>query len=156
MYNPLRLLVTEQRRRTLKEAVIHQVLPSILLTLVLGALCWLYLLVKPGWVTYSLSSLALVIIWLTALARLNDISACSPRWHFRRLGLVLCGASAVALLAVPLFTELDFPSWAEVYLRWGVALTWITAPNMPPWHRYVFKGVYDRRKDARDSQEPQL
>lgn len=146
------LLGPPERRRTLRTALRTQVLPTLLLTSVLAALYVLSRLIEPGLATYAMSAVPLVIIWLTAVARVNDITEPGRQWHVRRLGLVLCGAACVALLMAPLFPSSDFPSWSEVYIRWGFALTWLTTPNMPPWTRYVFGGMPERRSEPREKQ----
>lgn len=117
-------------------------------------------LVKPGWLTYLLSAGAMVVIAVTALARLDDISPdqCSSRWQVRRAGLIMVGAASigigiepVTILAFKGMPMEDFPSWKEVMIRAGFALTWITTPHMPPWWRYIsgeFKTVDDARKAA--------
>lgn len=145
-------LVTDDRRKSLKEALLHQALPTVVLMCVLALLYLLTVLVQPGWVTYALSSMALMVIWLTAVARVNDIHQSGKRWHVRRLGLVLCGTGAIALIAMPLFPSAGFPTWGEVYMHWGFAATWLTTPNMPPWHRYIASGMVERRAVPRDEQ----
>ncbi len=137
----------------LRAQAFHQALPTAMLMAVMMGLYLLTILVSPGWVTYWLSSAALMVIWLTSVARVNDITARGKRWHVRRLGLVLCGVTAVALVAEPLFPPIDFPSWTEVWLRWGFALTWFTTPNMPPWWKFI--SGEEPRKQPR-TEEPQL
>jgi hypothetical protein len=110
----------------------------------------------PGWLTFALSAVALMLIGITALARLNDLSSdlTSKRWQVRRVGLIMVGASAVGLLFEPLIVYfnghpmLDFPTWREVMLRWGMTLVWITTPHMPPWWRYV-SGQYRTLREER-------
>lgn len=145
--------VPEELRARLRHQALHQALPTAVLMLVLLSLYGLTVLVPVGWLTYGLSTAALLVIWLTAVARVNDITASGRRWHLRRLGLVLCGTVAVVLIAAPLFPPVDFPTWNEVLLRWGFAITWFTTPNMPPWWQYI--SGEERRVDPR-SREPQL
>jgi hypothetical protein len=112
--------------------------------------------IAPGWLTFCLSSAALLLIAITALARLNDLSAdlVSKRWQVRRVGLIMVGAAAVGLIFEPAFLIFngqqmaDFPTWREVMLRWGMSLVWITTPHMPPWWRYV-SGQYKTLREAR-------
>lgn len=146
-------LVSEQTRTRLVDQALHQALPTAILMLVLLLVYGLTVLVPSGWLTYGLSTVALLVIWLTSVARVNDITARGRRWHVRRLGLVLCGTVAVVLIAAPLFPPVDFPSWNDVLLRWGFALTWFTTPNMPPWWKYI--SGEERRTDRRN-EEPQL
>lgn len=121
-----------------KTSAPRQALPAFFLMAAMTALYFLGQFVKPGLVTYAISAVALAVILITALARVNDITIelTGGRWHVRRFGLVLAGAGASALLASPLMTG-DYPSWREVMLEAGVALTWFTTPGMPPWWRFI-------------------
>jgi len=86
------------------------------------------------------------IVFLTSLARLNDITAMGKRWQIRRLGLILTGASSVVLVVAPIIDETyAWPTWRFVALSWGFALTWLTTPGMPPWHKYI-SGEYKQKK----------
>lgn len=91
----------------------------------------------PGWFTYFVGFAPALICALTSLARLNDIGVeChSKRWHIRRFGLILAGAGSVMYLASPIIGE--FPTWRSVVFVWGVGLSWLTTPNMPPWYAYI-------------------
>lgn len=93
----------------------------------------------PGWFTYLLSSVSLVIIMVTALVRANLIGSerTEKRWHLRRFGLVLVGLASVWLILAPFGAVMDFPTWKETMLRWGFAISWLTTPGMPPWWRLV-------------------
>lgn len=90
---------------------------------------------------YILCVIALLIIGITAVARLNDIKRdqLTLQWHARRLGLVLIGVACVVLVVRPLYGFAAPSAW-EALLYWGQALTWITTPNMPPWHKYIVGG----------------
>lgn len=116
----------------------NQIMPAMFLLAVLTALYFLNVFVPPGWASYAVSAFALIVISVTALARVSDITTrlTGTRWHARRFGLVLAGAGAVALAGGPLVT-LDFPTWNEVAFEMGVALTWFTTPGMPPWWRFI-------------------
>lgn len=113
--------------------------PMLLAALVLLLIYLLVVSVEPGWVTYILSMPALIVVAATALIRANDIPTefDGRMWHVRRFGLILVGLGSCWLLAMPLGDHTDFPTWKEVLLRWGFALTWLTTPNMPPWWYYV-------------------
>lgn len=102
------------------------------------ALYALSVLIEPGWVTYLLSLPAMLIVALTALARVNDITLekTGRNWQLRRLGFCMAGTAAVMLAGGPL-TSSEPMSWRSVFTYWGVALVWLTTPNMPPWWRYV-------------------
>lgn len=112
--------------------------------------------IEPGWVTFWISGVALMVTAITSLSRLNDLlpEQVSKRWQARRVGLIMCGAAAIGLLVEPLLVwaqgipMVDFPSWREVMMRWGFALVWITTPHMPPWWRYV-SGQYKTEREAR-------
>lgn len=117
--------------------------------------------VQAGWTTYFLGGVPMLIIAITALARVNDITPeqTSARWNIRRIGLILAGAGAISILCEPLmafytptsvpdWALLDFPSWREVMLRWGVALTWMTTPHMPPYWNYI-TGRYKTLREAK-------
>lgn len=90
------------------------------------------------WRTWALSVPALIIIMLTAIARAQDIRGVNRRCFVRRMGFILAGAGALSLALAPLLGYTNsFPSWRAVVLYWGFALTWLTTPGMPPWHRYI-------------------
>lgn len=90
--------------------------------------------------SYFVGMPALLVVAITSLARLNDIGKDKKgaQWHVRRIGLILSGASAVTLLLSPFSDTPKYPSWTGAMLFWGIALTWLTTPNMPPWDKYVF------------------
>ena len=123
---------------SVKNPTTSQVLPAIFLLVALIALYFLSAFVSPGWLTAALSYFSLFIIVITALARVNDISTHMKgrRWHTRRFGLVLAGMGAAAMVIMSL-AEHTFPSWHQVMFQFGMALTWFTTPNMPPWWRYI-------------------
>lgn len=80
------------------------------------------------------------LILITALARLNDIkkSQNSKRWWVRRMGLLMVFVSMSIFIAAHFFTFA--PYWRQVTALlglWGVLLTWMTTPGMPPWHKYI-------------------
>ena len=111
----------------------------------------LTLVVPTGWLTYFVLVPAAAIVLVTCVARLNDIKPDQKekRWHVRGVGFILAGTGAVTFLTVP-FTEPSlFPSWKSVILMWGLALTWLTTPNMPPWWKYI-TGEF-RQKDIEDA-----
>lgn len=97
--------------------------------------------IPSGWLTYALNALAVAILGVTALARVNDIphTEVSPRWQFRRAGLIAVGTASFTTIVYPWLTDSQiwFPPWRSVLLHWGVAITWMTTPMMPPWHHYI-------------------
>lgn len=108
---------------------------------------WAASSVERGWMTWALSVPPLTIIAITAMARLKDITAIGKRWFVRRQGMILVGAGAISLIAAPMMGYTNaFPSWRALLLFWGVALTWLTTPNMPPWWKYI-NGDYKMSKE---------
>lgn len=90
--------------------------------------------------------IASFIILITAVARLNDLRRhqSSTKWWVRRIGLLFVAVAACAEIAS--YFTLPSPYWSTVtklLFLWGVALTWMTTPGMPPWSKYVFKGEVD-------------
>jgi len=122
-----------------KSLAIYSVIVLILYALTLS--------ISAGWVTYLISTPALLVIGLTSLARANDIGedATEARWDVRRFGLALTGSIALMYLVGPLFNQ--YPSWRSAILIWGVALTWLTTPGMPPWWQWV-TGEWDKEADV--------
>lgn len=100
-------------------------------------------LIAAGWVTYALCAGSAFLCGLTALARINSIkhSDVSPRWHVRRLGLILAMSMCVSYIIGPLLAHMlgksAWPSWREATFFLSVWLIWLTTPNMPPWHRFI-------------------
>ncbi len=92
-----------------------------------------------GWMTYLFSVPPCVVLIITALARVNDMSADmdSAAWNVRRSGLVLTALYAVGQITVPVLAA-DWPTWRTVIGLWGFALVWMTSPHQPPWARYVW------------------
>lgn len=84
--------------------------------------------------------IAAALIFITALARLNDIkrSQNSLRWWARRVGwlMVIVGSG---MLMAQFFTAAS-AHWFQIMrfcFLWGVVIVWMTTPNMPPWHRFI-------------------
>lgn len=94
--------------------------------------------ISPGWLSWGLSLPAWVIVAITTLARVKDITATSKRWMVRRGALTLAGAGATALIAAPLLGYSNaFPMWYSVITWWGIAGILITSPQQPPWWKYI-------------------
>lgn len=95
--------------------------------------------IKPGLVTTVLSTIALLGIAATALARVNDIGQGknSKRWHTRRVGLTMSAVGALALCVAPILALDGPPLWRDVVFKWGIFLTWLTTPHMPPWWKWI-------------------
>lgn len=95
----------------------------------------LTLFVPEGWATYLIAIPAYIVIGLTALARGNAIKEIGSQWDVRRMGFALAGATALMYGIGPLFDQ--YPSWRSVLIAWGVALVWLTTPNMIPWWEWM-------------------
>lgn len=95
--------------------------------------------VRPSFASWVVAMPALFIILVTVLARLDDIGLelKSRAWQVRRLGLVLVGLGAVQIALAPFSDQPSYPSWIGVLVAWGIALTWLTTPNMPPWWKHI-------------------
>lgn len=107
---------------------------------VLAAVAWVFSSTfPPGLISYLVSLPACAVIILTALARINDIGPHRVGWvwQVRRMGLALCGAAAAGFVAGPVTEHALYPTWMGCAMLWGLALAWITSPNMPPWWTYV-------------------
>lgn len=93
----------------------------------------------PGWLTYFVMFPANMVIIVTAYARLNDMGPelMGWRWQVRRIGFVMVGVGIVAMLGAPFLEQSLFPTWRAVLLSWGLALSWLTTPNMVPWDWYI-------------------
>lgn len=90
---------------------------------------------------YLLSFPALLVISLTAVARLNDIPKSYMDWHWivRRIGFTGSAVYAVIRIALP-FTETGrtwTTTWFDLLAHCSWAAVWLTTPNMPPWHLYI-------------------
>ena len=119
----------------------HAVAASILAA-VLTVAHLLKAFVPLGVGAYLISVIPLAVLAVTAVARVNDISPekLETRWHVRRAGLSIVAAAAVALILSPgTYTA----SWKDVALYVGMAMTWVTTPQMPPWWKYITKGEDD-------------
>ena len=87
-----------------------------------------------------LCAIPALFILVTALARLNDIrrDQSSKRWWVRRMGLLMVFVAMVLRIGGYFFTFA--PYWQQVTVllfMWGVLLTWMTTPGMPPWWKYI-------------------
>lgn len=101
---------------------------------------------------YLLALPAVLVIMLTAIARLNDLTKKERgiRWNVRRSGFFFAAIFAIVFVAAP-FTESgrDLPvNWVTVLGLYGWAKVWVTTPGMPPWDAYI-TGLH--RKPKTDS-----
>ena len=115
-----------------------------------GTVFYLQSRVPPGMISYIASLPALGIILTTVLARLDDINLeqTSRSWQLRRLGFILVGSGTLQLALAPFGEHPKFPSWIGVMMAWGVALTWFTTPNMPPWWKFITGEYRTGRKNG--------
>ena len=119
-----------------------------------AALMLLYgasIILPSGAITHLLASLPAAIIGITSLARVNDLSEDhhSKRWQLRRLGLILAGVASVIYILGGLTVASRPIEWREILLLYGVAFTWITTPDQPPWWQYVTgeKRIFKRKSN---------
>lgn len=91
--------------------------------------------IPPGWLSWLLALPALVIIFLTALARLDSmtIDDMSMRAQFKRLSMATAGSAAIAYAIAPFATPSMFPTWLMTGFAWSVAGAWMTTPAQPKW-----------------------
>lgn len=138
MMNRLKNLFTSAKQKALLNAM-----PVAASAAVFVLLYTLGVKAPEGWVSYAIAAPALIVLIITALFRINDIreDKVSWLWQLRRVGLALVGTAAVSLLVAPLVHVQPFPTWRGILLYWGLAFTWITTPNHPPWWNYVNKIV---------------
>ena len=129
---------TDSRKHNLASALYG--FAALCVAVIVAALSWS---LEPGWGSYLTSLPAAGIMGLTALVRANDITMEKSEWHWqlRKLGFAMAGIGAALYVLSPLL-QAGFPSWRSVIVVWGVALTWLTTPNQPPWAQYIFKGEH--------------
>lgn len=93
---------------------------------------------------YLLSLPAMIVIFLTAVARLDDIGRDKKgaMWNVRRLGFFLSAVFAILMMAMP-FTESGTSAlvWVVAIGVNGQAMVWLTTPatqaGVPPWHMLI-------------------
>ena len=102
-----------------------------------------------GSLTHLPVALPAAVIGTTALARVNDMSQehVSKRWQLRRVGLILAGVSSMIYILKGLSAASPPLEWRELLMLYGVAFTWITTPDQPPWWQYVTgeKSIFKRK-----------
>lgn len=93
---------------------------------------------------YLLSLPAMIVIFLTSVARLDDIGRdkTGAMWNTRRLGFFLSALFSILMLAMP-FTESGPEAlvWVIAIGVNGQAMVWLTTPatqaGVPPWHMLI-------------------
>lgn len=137
------------KRTSLKRLAPHKwaMLASFLLVSLFYAL---NTFVAPGWASWLASIPALIIVFVTAIARLDTISQdkVNLNWQMKRTGFVLIASLAVVYGYIPFSNQPLFPTWLLTGLMWGFALTWLATPNQPPWWKFV-TGEYRLRKPTK-------
>lgn len=126
---------------------------AICATGVLGLVYWLSTVVPSGPLTWALVVPADLIIALTTLARVNDMTQQQTGWRsqLHRISYLLAGVAAVGYLFLELEGHPQYPPWKSVMLQWGIALNWLSAPGLPPWHRYMSGDFL--RKEIKDGSQ---
>lgn len=99
------------------------------------------------WWTWATGLPAAAIVAITALVRGNEIPVEVDSWrsHIRRAGLFFAGIGAISFMISPL--KGFWPGWCAWFMIWGVAATWVTTPNMPPWWDYISGKKHLRKVD---------
>lgn len=93
------------------------------------------------WLCFVSSTVSLVVISLTMLARANDQRFRRGwRWQLRLVGFMLAGAAPVGIVGAEWRTE-AWPSIYEAIFRLGLACVFFTTPGQPPWHKFITKGT---------------
>lgn len=107
-------------------------------------------LVPPGWLSWAVTLPALLIILITAIARLDTIGQekVSYNWQMKRMGFVLIASLALVYGLIPFGSSGMFPTWLFSGMMWGLALTWLSTPNQPPWWRFI-TGDYRLKKQKK-------
>lgn len=105
--------------------------------------------VEPGWVSWLLALPAFVVVFLTAIARLDSmtIDDMSLRAQFKRLSMATAGSAAIAYAIAPFATPSLYPTWLMTGFAWSVAGAWITTPHQPPWWRLITGEPKPEEKD---------
>lgn len=99
------------------------------------------------WWMWATGLPAAAIVAITALVRGNEIPVEVDSWrsHIRRAGLFFANIGAISFMISPL--KGFWPGWCAWFMIWGVAATWVTTPNMPPWWDYISGKKHLRKVD---------
>lgn len=93
--------------------------------------------IAPSVWTWAGSLPALAIVFITATARIRDISGNSWISYLRRVSMAVCVLGAAMGILIPLIPGEPMPTWRNVVVAWGWAGTWFTTPNVGPWWAYI-------------------
>lgn len=85
------------------------------------------------------SSIALLLVAMTMLARANDLGARPGMvWHVRRIGFILAGFTPFAMIWVDWTSQGVHLTIYEVLFRVGICGVFVTTPYLPPWWKWLF------------------
>lgn len=118
--------------------IAEQGVALLLATACLLTILWGVMSLEPSWLSWAITLPAHAVIILTVLARVKDLKDMKLVSQARRMGLIMTATASVAFMSSPFFLTLgNFPTWKGVLMVWGVAITWFTTPNQPPWWKYI-------------------
>lgn len=122
---------------SVRHSVRHKLLPTVLMFVAFFAMYFASVMIPAGPVTFAISCVALTLLWFIGLARVNDIGddKVAPVWQARRFGLWVTTFGCVAVLL-----QNTVPTWPEVWLQIGLALSFATTPGHPPLWKILGKG----------------
>lgn len=91
---------------------------------------------KGGW-HFMVSSLSLLFIAVTMLARGNDLRIRKGwHWYARLAGFMLSGVAPFGIIGYEWYAQ-AFPSFYEVMFRFGLSLVFFTTPYLPPYWKWI-------------------
>lgn len=116
----------------------------------LAAAYFLLVCQNSGMAVWLLGLPAAAIVATTALVRGNEIPVELHSWrsHLRRAGFLFASIGAVGFVVSPFGPTGSWPSARGLFMLWGMASTWLTTPNMPPWWDYITGKKKLLRKDV--------
>lgn len=86
---------------------------------------------------FIVSSLSLLVVCVTMLARANDLRwKPGLHWNTRLIGFVLAGFAPVGVVMHEATTGL-YPNVYETLFRVGLMLVFVTTPYLPPWWKWI-------------------
>lgn len=86
---------------------------------------------------YIISTLAMLVVALTMLARANDLRwQKGVIWQVRLVGFAAAGFTAMCIPVVELYYR-EFPNFLETVFRVGLMCVFVTTPYLPPWWRWI-------------------
>lgn len=89
---------------------------------------------------YILSSIALLFVMVTMVARANDLRRRrNTHWQLRLIGFMLAGVMPIGIMSVE-FVTATWPSPYETFFRIGLCFVFLTTPNQLPWWQWITRG----------------